>query len=130
VQICVGNFTEAALDRADGVLRLKISVDGFQKKGSRLIGTICILDSDHPHALYSTFNICSAIAPEDGQHIDALLTPMLDELERLVKEGVTVTFKDGAPRRLNVEYYISADQKALLAILGLTSPISKFFCAW
>jgi hypothetical protein len=111
-------------------LRIKLSLDGYKKsRSSRLLATLQIVDSKHPHSKDATFIIASATAHERPEDIDALMEAISGQLQKL-DEGLNFHAPDGKTFKVDVELFVSADQKALLILFGLRSAASKFWCIW
>jgi hypothetical protein len=121
----------------DVSVALKLSCDGYQAtyREGRLLFTLTFVDTVHPHSSTSTFPVALACGPEEGAVLDTVLSSFSDKLRILRDDGIPLTIRHPAPAQpqaltLYGDIFVCADQKALLELLGLNNPTSKFFCPW
>jgi hypothetical protein len=128
VHVLVGN--DMLKIEPSSKLRVKLSLDGYRKsRSSRLLATLEIVDATHPHSKDATFIIASASAHEKPEDIDALMEAIAEQLQKL-DEGLIFHASNGKTFKVDIELFVSADQKALLILFGLKSAASTFWCIW
>jgi len=108
---------------------IKISGDGYRnttKTGYVVLGFV-VLVGDHVHDRHHTWINHIGKHDETFYEISGMTTEIARDLEEILTNGVMLK-RGSSDVSIKIDLYISADQKFLCSILGLSGPTTNFFC--